>query len=256
VTTAGEVRVQRSADRFVTVGNGVRTSHLLSFGDHYDPSRTTIGPVIAHNDEIVDPGAGYALHRHRGIEIVTWVVAGRLAHRDSAGEGVLGPGSAQLLGAGSGVDHEETAAIADGRVTSPTRFIQMWLAADRPDSEPRYASAQFDAAALRSQLVPVAAGAEVDVDPAVPKPLRLDVRGASCLVGRLAPGDERRLPATDGSHLFVVSGAVDIAGGSEDLGRLDAGDSAVLSDLPGSVCRAHDEAEIVVWCWSRRSERS
>ncbi|HEY7044818.1 MAG TPA: pirin family protein, partial [Nocardioidaceae bacterium] len=57
------VQVRRSAERFTTVGEGVRTRHLLSFADHYDPDLTSLGPLVAHNDEVVEPGSGYAPHR-------------------------------------------------------------------------------------------------------------------------------------------------------------------------------------------------
>jgi hypothetical protein len=247
VTAADNVVIRRAADRFTTVGDGVRTSHLLSFGEHYDPALTAIGPLSAHNDEIVNPGGGYASHQHRGVDIVTWVVAGRLAHRDPAGEALLEPGWVQVLSAGSGVDHEELSAVVDGGAA--TRFVQMWLPSDSPDQSPRYSAAQFDDEALRTRLVPIAAGAGLREGLADEAPLTIGVRGAVCLVGRLGPGDERRLPAMAGTHLFVVRGTVVLAGDSVGEVRLGAGDSALVTDVVDAVCVGLDEAEIVVWAW-------
>src|SRR5881396_2472897 len=148
----GSIDVLRDADRFVTERDGITTRHLLSFGGHYEPARTSIGPLIAHNDERLAAGHGYPSHRHSGVEIVTWVVSGRLLHSDGAGgRTVLEAGSVQVLSAGSGVVHEERAADV------PTRFIQMWLTLDAADAVPVHAAATaYDD--LRSRLVPVARG--------------------------------------------------------------------------------------------------
>lgn len=249
MTTADNVVIRRSEERFTTVGDGVRTSHLLSFGEHYDPALTAMGPLSAHNDEVVDrPGAGYTSHRHRGLDIVTWVVAGRLAHRDPSGEALLEPGWAQVLSAGSGVDHEELSAAVEGG--AETRFVQMWLPSDDPDRGPRSSASQFDDEDLRTRLVPIAAGAGLTEERADEAPLRIGVRGAVCLIGRLGPGDERRLPALASTHVFVVRGTVVLAGESVGEVQLGPGDSAVITDVADAVCVGLDDAEIVVWAWT------
>jgi quercetin 2,3-dioxygenase len=251
------VLVRRSAERFTTVGDGVRTRHLLSFGDHYDPDLTALGPLIAHNDEVVEPGCGYPPHRHVGVEIVTWVVSGRLLHRDPAGEAELGPGSAQLLSAGSGATHEETGGSADvGRsdpITAPrplgaTRFIQMWLASDQVDEGPRHEVARFDDATLRTGLVPIASSAPLPTQTDQPEPLRLRRAGAWCLAGRMSAGATRELPEWDGVHVFVVAGEILL---DRDGVRLDAGDSALLTAPRATHCLAVTDAEVIVWAWDR-----
>jgi redox-sensitive bicupin YhaK (pirin superfamily) len=247
----------RSAERFTTVGDGVRTRHLVSFGDHYDPARTSLGPLIAHNDEVVEPGSGYAPHRHRGVEIVTWVVAGRLVHRDRDGEAVLVAGGAQVLRAGSGVEHEETGgsmdAADDDPLTAPrplgaTRFIQMWLPSDEA-APPHHSTAHFDDASLRSRLTAVAAGPGVpDVgDAAV---LELATPSARLFAGRLSAGTTRSLPTAAGVHLFVVGGSLTVTGLDADV-RLDAGDSALLTHADGAECAAAGSAEVLVWAWDQ-----
>jgi redox-sensitive bicupin YhaK (pirin superfamily) len=251
------VLVRRSAERFTTVGDGVRTRHLLSFGDHYDPDLTALGPLVAHNDEVVEPGSGYPPHRHVGVEIVTWVVSGRLLHRDPAGEADLGPGSAQLLSAGSGVTHEEAGGSADvgddDPVTAPrplgaTRFIQMWLASDEVEGRPRHSVARFDDATLQTRLVPIASGAPIPTEGAEPEPLPLRRAGALCLAGRIAAGTTRALPASHGVHVFVVGGEIRLG---RDGVRLRTGDSALLAEPPATDCLAATDVEVVVWAWER-----
>jgi len=251
------VLVRRSAERFTTVGDGVRTRHLLSFGDHYDPELTVLGPLVAHNDEVVEPGSGYPPHRHVGVEIVTWVVSGRLVHRDPTGEAVLERGSAQLLSAGTGVMHEEAGGAMDvgddDPLTAPrplgaTRFIQMWLTSDDPEAGPRHSVAQFDDATLRTRLVPIASGSVIPTEGAEPAPLPLRRRGAICLAGRMASGTTRELPGSAGVHVFVVGGEVLVG---RDGIRLDAGDSAQITAPRAAECVAVTDAEVLVWAWER-----
>ncbi|MFJ8430348.1 pirin family protein [Kitasatospora sp. NPDC094019] len=129
--------LRRTAERYVsTPAEGVETRHAFSFSGHYDPKNTHFGALLACNEERLAPGAGYDEHKHRDTEILTWVLEGALAHRDSYGHGgVVRPGMVQHLGAGSGVGHtERNVGGADG----PVRFVQMWLQPDVLDAPPVY----------------------------------------------------------------------------------------------------------------------
>src|SRR4028119_142963 len=107
--------------RPTTAGEGRLTRHSLSFGAHYDPGNVAFGALVAHNDDRLEPGSGYPDHPHVDVEIVTWVLEGVLAHRDSLGGAAdLGPGTVQVQSAGSGVRHSEIADPGAG----PTRFVQ------------------------------------------------------------------------------------------------------------------------------------
>ena len=100
------LQVQRAGERFVTEVEGIVTQHAFSFGQHYDPANTGFGTLLAHNDERLLSGRGFDDHPHRDTEIVTWVLSGSLLHQDSTGEvGIVHPGLAQRLSAGSGVVH-------------------------------------------------------------------------------------------------------------------------------------------------------
>ena len=124
--------VRRSADRFLTVGDGTVTRHSFSYGAHYDPANVRFGPLVAINVEHLAPGSGYPAHRHSDVEIITWVLEGVLRHEDSTGiAGDVGPGVLQRLSAGPGVQHTEVNASA----TDPLVFVQMMLASDH-DGDP------------------------------------------------------------------------------------------------------------------------
>lgn len=181
--------VQRAADRFHTVGDGVETWHSFSYGTHYDPDRIGFGPIMAINTEHVAGGAGYDLHEHVDVEIVTWVLAGALRHEDSTGQaGEIRPGTAQRLSAGTGVQHSERNASED----EPLVFVQMMLRSDH-DEEPEYR--QVEVAPIPGELaltVPVHAPAEM-------------------LALRLAAGQRVTVPSAARSLVIVTSGQIDVA---------------------------------------------
>ena len=115
--------VRRAADRFTTDRDGSTTRYCFSFGHHYDPANVSFGPVVAVNDEVVQPAGGFPLHRHAGLVIVTYVVRGSLAHQGIS-SAVVGPGSVAVLRCGDGVEHAEVNAGKE-----ELRFVQTWLTA-------------------------------------------------------------------------------------------------------------------------------
>jgi redox-sensitive bicupin YhaK (pirin superfamily) len=129
--------LRRTAERRVSEpAPGVLTRHAFSFSGHYDPKNVHFGALLACNEETLAPGAGFDEHRHRDTEILTWVLDGALAHRDTDGHsGVVRPGMVQHLSAGSGVAHTERNV---GGADAPVRFIQMWLQPDVFDTDPAY----------------------------------------------------------------------------------------------------------------------
>src|SRR5689334_25334386 len=108
LTLTPQVDVRRSADRFHTQLSWLDSRHSFSFGHHYDRRNTSHGLLLVNNDDVVRPGAGFETHPHRAVEIVTWVMRGSLVHQDSEGHsGVLYPGLAQRMSAGTGILHSE-----------------------------------------------------------------------------------------------------------------------------------------------------
>jgi redox-sensitive bicupin YhaK (pirin superfamily) len=216
--------VRRAAQRFHTVGDGVETWHSFSYGAHYDPEQIGFGPVMAVNAEHVAPGAGYDVHDHADVEIVTWVLEGVLRHEDSTGQaGDVRPGTAQRLSAGTGVRHAER----NGSSTEPLVFVQMMLRSDH-DGAPEYAQAEVDPAAV-GVLAPT-----VDVN----APARL-------LAVRLEDGRSVEVPAAPRSLVLVTSGAVELDGD----GVLGPGDE-VRCPTPtplGLTGRAASSSTALVW---------
>src|SRR4051812_1433596 len=105
---AATVDARRAEDRFATRMSWLDSKHSFSFGHHYDAGNTSHGVLLVNNDDIVHPGTGFETHRHRDMEIVTWVLQGSLVHQDSTGHsGVIYPGLAQRMSAGAGILHSE-----------------------------------------------------------------------------------------------------------------------------------------------------
>ncbi len=235
------LQVGRAEDRFRTAGVGVDTAHVFSFGAHYDPGRVGHGALMVVNEEFLLAGRGFDDHPHADAEILTWVASGSLVHTDSTGRrGVVVPGLAQRLSAGSGVVHAErndawTSDPASRRV--PVHFVQMWLRPDEPGTPPSYGQGQVDQAELARDWYPVASGAHPDAA------VGLGSAGSTLWVSVLATGTARVLPSGPLAHLFVLRGEVDV----EAVGALGAGDSLRVTGEAGLRVTAATEAELLVW---------
>lgn len=231
------MEIRRSSTRFVERGEGRSTWHSFSFGGHYDPERLGFGPIVCHDDHLLGAGRGFEEHPHAGLEIVTWVVAGSVAHTDSLGGSVvLEAGECGVLSAGSGVRHAEVA-TGDG----PARFVQVWLTPASPDAAPGYARAMAGGGhgvAPGARLVPVVGGGG---------PLSVDVPGASFAVARLGAGDTLTLPAADNAHVFVANGALLRFSLAEPL---SAGDTMLLTGEPEHQVTAAVPTELLVWSFA------
>ena len=140
------------------------SKHSFSFGHHYDPANTHHGLLLVNNDDIVDPGTGFDTHPHRDMEIVTWVLQGSLVHQDSTGHnGVIYPGLAQRMSAGTGILHSEkndSWRLGGEQHRDPVHFVQMWVVPDEGGITPGYEQLEIDDELLSGGLVPVASGME------------------------------------------------------------------------------------------------
>lgn len=186
------IELHRAADRFETVQPGITTRHCFSSGAHYDPANTHFGALVAVDEHLLAPGAGFTRHAHRGVEIVSWVLDGALGHEDSAGRvELVEPGTALHQSAGSGIEHAERNASD----VETLRFVQFsWL----------------------SEIATPGYG--LDVPP-------VQVGGGEFEV--LHPVAPVELAAAAHLHLFVASGSVRAAGRT-----LHSGDSARIRDEP------------------------
>ena len=209
---------------------GRETRHSFSFGPHYDPANLGFGPLVCHNDDLLEPGSGYPDHPHSELEIVTWMLEGALVHTDSTGTShVVEAGRAQVLSAGSGIRHSEVADPASGRC----RFVQAWLAPSAAGTDPSYVLGEAPPPA--SGLVEVVGG----------DGLPIGTSGARLLVARLSPGATISLPDDPRQHVFAATGAVSVG----DL-ALAAGDALRITDEPGHLVRASAATELLVWSFA------
>lgn len=228
--------LRRGNDRFVTRAPGVTTRHSFSFGAHYDPANTSFGTLVALNDDTVEPGAGYADHPHRDLEIVTWVLEGALTHRDSHGNGgVITPGVAQTMSAGDGVIHAET--VEPGAGT--TRFIQAWILPDEPGGPTVYTSTEVD---ISADWTPIASGTTGAAT-------RIGSRRATLWVARLQPGQSVAMVDAAQAHAFVARGSVDIPQSGEDVVLAD-GDAVRGAPDEFPEVRAREASELLLWTFN------
>ena len=148
------LEIRRSADRGRADHGWLRSFHTFSFADYYDSEWMGYGPLRVINDDRVAPGEGFGKHGHRDMEILTYILAGTLEHRDSMGNGsVIRPGDVQRLSAGTGVTHSEFNPSA----TEEVHFLQIWLLPEALRLTPGYEQKHFTAADKRGRLRLIAA---------------------------------------------------------------------------------------------------
>ena len=127
--------------------------HGFSFGHYHDPQWMGWGPLRVINEDRVAPGGGFPPHGHANMEIISYVISGGLAHRDSGGgEGVLRPGELQWMSAGHGIEHSEY----NHSDAEPVHFLQIWIQPDRLNATPDYGQKAFDPAARRAKWATLA----------------------------------------------------------------------------------------------------
>lgn len=229
------VDIRRADDRGVTTTDWLTSRHSFSFGDYYEPANTHHGLLLVTNEDVVAPGGGFDTHPHRDMEIITWVLEGRLAHQDSMGNaGVVYPGLAQRMSAGTGVEHSEK----NDSQTEPVHFVQMWLIPDERGISPGYQQQEVDLP--HGALVTIASGMPDQKGDAA---IAIHNKNAALHGARLQPGEAVELPHARYLHLFVTRGEVAL----EDGGPLYAGDAVRFTASGGQRVTATTPAEVLVW---------
>lgn len=227
--------IRLAADRAVTATSWLKSRHSFSFGDHYDPDNTHHGLLLVNNDDIVEPKSGFDTHPHRDMEIVTWVLQGELTHQDSTGNrGVIYPGLAQRMSAGTGILHSER----NESSTDPVHFVQMWVIPDETGISPSYQQHEIDSELLGAQLVTIASGI-----PGHEAAITLHNGNAALHGTRLQPGDSVNLPPAPYLHLFLPRGRATVEG----IGELDQGDAVRFTDADGQRLTASEPTELLIW---------
>lgn len=240
-----DVLVRRADDRLHTEIDWLDSRHSFSFGAHYDPDDTHFGLLLVSNDDKVKAGSGFETHPHRDTEIVTWVLEGSLVHQDSTGHsGVIHPGLAQRMSAGSGILHSEKndAFRADPAVpATDVHFVQMWVVPDAASITPGYEQLDIGPELDAGGLVVVASGMPRH---AGDRAISIAQRDAALHAARLQPHGATQLPVAPFVHMFVARGDVELEG----AGRIAEGDAARITPSEGRRVTAGAEgAEVLVW---------
>jgi quercetin 2,3-dioxygenase len=210
------------------------TRHTFSFADYVDRNHMGFRSLRVINEDRVQPGQGFGTHPHRDMEIVTYVLEGALAHRDSMGNGsTIRPGDVQRMSAGTGITHSEfNASDAD-----LVHFLQIWILPERRGLTPSYEQTTFPAESKAGRLCLVASRDGRDGSVTIHQ-------DASLFAGVLAPGQTvtHAFGAGRSGWLQVARGSVVVAGRT-----LSAGDGAALADERSIDIRGESAAEVLLF---------
>jgi hypothetical protein len=219
------MEIRRSQERGLAEHGWLKSFHTFSFADYHDPKHMGFGPLRVINEDRVQPGQGFGTHAHRDMEIISYVLAGALAHKDSMGNGsVIRPGDVQRMSAGTGVRHSEYNASDRDLV----HFLQIWIEPRERGIEPSYEEKHFDDASKRGGLRLIASSDARDGS--------VRLHQDADLYATLVDGDEQvRFEPRPNRQIYVhvvrgdaqVNGQPLVAG---DAMKLWGGDNAVRID--------------------------
>jgi quercetin 2,3-dioxygenase len=229
------ITVRPASERGVANLGWLDSRHSFSFGHYYDPAHMGFGPLRVINEDRVRAGAGFDTHGHRDMEIISYVLEGALAHKDSIGTGsVIRPGDVQRMSAGSGIRHSEF----NDSDSDPVHFLQIWLLPDREGLAPSYEQKTFADSDKHNRLRLVASrdGRDGSVR------IHQDADIYASLLDKDAAVTHALANGRRG-WMQVVRGAVEVNGKT-----LRAGDGAAASDLPAlTVTATADVSEFLLF---------
>ena len=228
------ITVRRSDERGYNKIDWLESRHSFSFGDYYDPAHESFGPLRVINEDWIKGGAGFPPHPHRDMEIVTYILDGAIAHRDSTGGGgTIRPGEIQRMSAGSGIVHAEFNASP----TETCHLLQIWIMPSKSGIQPGYEQKRIDPDAVRNHFARIAA----------PDPRENEVRlvqDAEIWAAKLDAGVEAIHPLAQGrkAWLQVAKGEISLDGQT-----LKAGDAAAVTDQAQIAVRSKEASEVLLF---------
>ncbi len=232
------ITLRRAEDRGIADHGWLKSFHTFSFADYHDPAQMGFGNLRVINEDRIAPGTGFGSHGHHDMEIVSVVLDGALAHRDSLGTGaVIVPGELQRMSAGTGVRHSEF----NDAPAATTHFLQIWIVPDRAGIAPGYEQKAFADADKRGRLRLVAAPDGRDG--------ALTIHADASIRIGLFDGDESAelaLPAGRRCWVQLARGTLQVNGEA-----LRAGDGIGLVDEPALQLDEGRGAEVLVFDLAR-----
>lgn len=228
------MELRRAAERGHADHGWLNSWHSFSFADYYDPRHMQFCALRVINDDTVESGKGFGTHSHRDMEIVSYVLEGGLAHKDSMGNGsIIRPGSVQRMSAGTGVQHSEFNPSPNERV----HFLQIWFLPNETGISPGYEEKIFADAEKRGRLRLIASpdGAEGSVT------IHADARMSAALIDN----DEyikKSLSADRSYYIHIARGSASLNGTP-----LAPGDAAMLTGEKNLVLDQGQDAEVLLF---------
>jgi hypothetical protein len=226
--------IRRSNERGYADHGWLKSFHSFSFADYFDPEHVEFGPLLVINEDRVAPGQGFGTHGHRDMEIISYVLAGELAHKDSMGNGsTIRPGDVQRMSAGSGVRHSEF----NPSPSEPVHFLQIWIQPAERNIEPSYEEKRFAPEEKRGRLRLIVSPDRADGSLLIHQDARVYAglfTGSERADLEVAPG--RRV------YLHVARGALTANGAA-----LGAGDALKITDGAPLALKDGRDAEVLVF---------
>ncbi len=226
------IKVRKSTDRGHAEHGWLDTHHSFSFGEYYDPEHMGFRSLRVLNEDHIAPEAGFPTHPHANMEIFSYMVSGRLAHKDSLGSTAeIFPGRVQLMSAGTGIRHSEF----NPSNSESSHLLQVWLTPERNGLEPNYQELDFASEDVENRLKLLASP---DGSEGV---MRIRQR-ARIYAGKLSAGHVLKLPLAkdESGWLQLVQGAVEL----NDT-QLTAGDAAAVEYAGRLELKALADAEFL-----------
>lgn len=228
------ITLRRSHERGHANHGWLRSYHSFSFANYFDPRHMGFRSLRVINEDWIQAGTGFGTHPHRDMEIITYVLEGALAHRDSMGNASeIRPGEVQRMSAGTGVTHSEMNPSA----TEAVHLLQIWILPERTGIEPGYEQTYFPPEEKRGRLRLVASRDGRDGSVTIHQ-------DAELYATLLEVGEEVRHPLRGGRHAWVQVARGTVTVNGHDL---QAGDAAALSDETEVTLRAGDSAEVLLF---------
>ena len=226
--------IRRSNERGYADHGWLKSFHSFSFADYFDPKHVEFGPLRVINEDRVAAGQGFGTHSHRDMEIISYVLAGELAHRDSIGNGsTIRPGDVQRMSAGRGVRHSEF----NPSPASLVHFLQIWIQPNVEGIEPSYEEKRFAPAEKRGRLRLIASPDQQEGSVLIHQDARV-------YAGLFEGSESASLDVASDRLIYVhvARGAIHANGTA-----LEAGDALKLSDTPQLRLENGRDAEVLVF---------